>query len=551
MTVPQDSPRGEPVHASVRQPAILTGAVDCVVAHQAGRERLLPLSDPDRPYQETMDGLGEGAVVLSDTGTIVYANDRLSAMTGLARSELLGSDIARLIAREDRAALGTLFAEEHGGRLVLHLTAAEGQTLPVMLSLQVGSVGPVPRRRLVITDLTEVRRAQQHLEAAYRGLQRRDAFLERAQAVLGMGTWEYDIGRDRFTVSGHIHRISGFSADHFDGRMSTVLGRVHPEDRALVSRVYQERIDGGDPEPAVYRWVRPDGDIRWVLEGTALERGSGGRPARLLGVVQDITDRRAAEEAERQRIALTVRAERLEQQVQARTAELDARNRSLRAFTSCISHDLHAPLRAVSGFAALLTAQSGDRLDSRGRHYLERIGAAGQRMADMLDSLLRLAELSQSVLDRRPLDLTHMAQDVLDELRCGEPERCVTTMIEPGMRVTADETLMRCLLENLLGNAWKFTRPRRDPRIAVTSDAEPSGKRVYRVSDNGIGFDMGQAADLFQPFRRLAHTKEFPGSGVGLASVAEIVRAHGGGVTAESTPGAGSTFTFSLSEAPT
>ena len=236
----------------------------------------------------------------------------------------------------------------------------------------------------------------------------------------------------------------------------------------------------------------------------------------------------------------------LEARVATRTRELREANRELEAFAYSVSHDLRAPLRAIDGFSAMLQEQQGDRLDAGGRAYLTRVRGAAARMGALIDSLLKLARYGRAELRREPINLGRIASDVEAELRAAEPERHVEVAIEPELFARGDPGLVRGLLQNLIGNAWKFTRGRSPARIEIGRDP---GTGEFFVRDNGAGFDDDYAGKLFRPFQRLHADEAFAGDGIGLASVKRIVERHGGTVRAEGKAGEGATFRFSLPDA--
>jgi signal transduction histidine kinase len=214
-------------------------------------------------------------------------------------------------------------------------------------------------------------------------------------------------------------------------------------------------------------------------------------------------------------------------------------------FGSTLSHDLRAPIRVVEGFTRIVKEDYGAYLDRVGNDHLERVLGAAARMNLMIDALLTMARLSAQPLARQPVDLSQLAHFVLDDLRRAGGAREVEVEIEAGLRASGDPTLLRLVLENLLGNAWKYTSRTEQPHIAVRATAH-EGQKAFTVSDNGAGFDMRSADRLFGLFQRLHSANDFPGHGVGLASVRRIVRRHGGDIWAEGRPGQGATFTFTL-----
>jgi signal transduction histidine kinase len=215
------------------------------------------------------------------------------------------------------------------------------------------------------------------------------------------------------------------------------------------------------------------------------------------------------------------------------------------AFSFTVSHDLRAPVRVVEGFARSLKEDYGRQLDRIGNDHLDRVLGAAARMNAMIDAMLSLARLSSQPLTRQPVNLSQLAGYVVDDLRQSAPERQVDFEIEPGLQAQGDPTLLRQVVENLLANAWKYSARCTQARIAFTS-AERDGRRVFEVRDNGAGFDMRSAERLFGLFQRLHSANDFPGTGVGLASVQRIVRRHGGDIWAEAEPGRGAHFYFTL-----
>jgi two-component system, sensor histidine kinase and response regulator len=233
---------------------------------------------------------------------------------------------------------------------------------------------------------------------------------------------------------------------------------------------------------------------------------------------------------------------RLVVDLEQKNRDLEAVNRELEAFSYSVSHDLRGPLRSIDGFSQAILDDC--ELDETGRNYLRRVRDATQRMGELIDGLLSLARVTRSELHRQDLDLSKLARDVLARLQAQDPARRVECVIESDLAAEADARLLVIALENLLGNAWKFTAKRQDPRIEV---GRVSGRRdAFYIRDNGAGFNMAYAHKLFGAFQRLHSAAEFDGHGIGLATVQRIVRRHGGTIRAESDVGAGATFYFTL-----
>jgi signal transduction histidine kinase len=291
-------------------------------------------------------------------------------------------------------------------------------------------------------------------------------------------------------------------------------------------------------------------NISQIAEGlNSIGRGDLGHRLQLRGddELADIAGyfNEMAETHQRYEQEITAMNAQLEQRVEERTAQLVSANRELDSFVYSVSHDLRAPLRNIDAFSTILLDDHGDRLDDEGKGLLHRIHNGCLRMNELIEDLLMLSRVSRAELNRKTVDLTGLAYDIADELHRAEPDRQVEFAIESAMVADVDPTLMRTVLENLLGNAWKFTRVRAVGRIAV--GAMRGGDRVtYFVRDNGAGFNQELADRLFTVFQRLHSAEEFEGSGIGLASARKIITRHGGEIWAEGKEGEGATFFFTL-----
>jgi signal transduction histidine kinase len=281
-----------------------------------------------------------------------------------------------------------------------------------------------------------------------------------------------------------------------------------------------------------------------AADGLAVEATST-EITELVSSFQTLTARRKAAEME-----LAALNAELEQRVAERTALLQAANGELDAFAYSVSHDLRAPLRGVEGFSCALLEEYGAVLDETGKDYLTRIRKGCIRMGRLIDDLLKLSRITRTEINRQPVELDRIARGVIRELQMQEPDRPVEVRIASGMTASADPTLIRSVLENLLGNAWKFTRHAERPVIEFAA-LERGGERVYFVRDNGAGFNMEYASKLFGAFQRLHRQDEFEGSGIGLASVKRVLLMHAGRVWAEGAEGQGATIYFTLGESDT
>ncbi|MGS5085249.1 sensor histidine kinase [Hydrogenophaga sp. A37] len=289
--------------------------------------------------------------------------------------------------------------------------------------------------------------------------------------------------------------------------------------------------------------VRKDGSRFPVLIDLTVLRDADGHPVTRIGYATNMIDRKRAE-AE----VLLLNAT-LERRVQERTAELSAANRDLDSFAFTVSHDLRAPLRAMNGYAQVLQQDLAEQLDESARACLNGITSASHRMSGLIDGILVLSRSARDDMTLGPVDLSALAQRRLAELAASEPQRQVTVSVQPGLRVTADPRMMDVVITNLVDNAWKYSSGKPDAEIRVFSHTDADGT-WYGVADNGAGFDPARAGHLFQPFHRLHRQDEFPGIGIGLATVQRIVARHGGLIVARSTRGQGATFAFTLEIEP-
>jgi len=271
----------------------------------------------------------------------------------------------------------------------------------------------------------------------------------------------------------------------------------------------------------------------------------GSNGPRIISAIRDIAPQLQVEAALR---ASNAHIEQANREARQANQQLREANGELESFAYSVSHDLRAPLRSVDGFSNILLKSYGDKLDDAGRDYLQRMRAAAQRMSQMIDDILILSRISRDELKRAPVDLSALAGEIARQLQEGTPQRAGEFIIAPGLSVEADPALVRVALDNLLGNAWKYTGKTEFARIEFTSE-QHDDETVFVVRDNGAGFDPAYADKLFGAFQRLHHASDFPGNGIGLATVMRVVRKHGGRIWAEAAVGQGATFRFTLGEA--
>lgn len=271
-----------------------------------------------------------------------------------------------------------------------------------------------------------------------------------------------------------------------------------------------------------------NGTLTDVLYNASLYKDEHGTVLGVFAAARDVTAQKKAQE-----------------EIRNRTNELQVANRELEAFSYSVSHDLRAPLRAIDGFSQALVEDYSTQLDDRGKNYLNRIRLATQRMGNLIDDMLALSRVTRSEMNVGKVDLGALAAQVIDELQKNEPDRKVEIYIGRGLITTGDSRLLHLALVNLLGNAWKYTAKQPHPRIEFDL-SRSNGKKEFFVRDNGVGFDMAYAEKLFGAFQRLHTDAEFPGNGIGLATVQRIIHRHGGETRGVGIPGQGATFYFTL-----
>jgi PAS domain S-box-containing protein len=480
----------------------------------------------ERLYRSLIEAAPDALIVTDGTGEIILVNLQALALFGYTREELIGRPIELLIpavARERHGAhvkayLTAPTARALSGGLQLQGLRKDGEVFPVEISLSPVQTADGLVVSCCLRDTTERHRAEE---------------VRARLAALVSSSDDAIIGK---SLDGTItswnkgaERLFGYAEGEVLGRTIALLsvpGSEREDERMLaaVARGEVQRFD------AVRR--RKDGRDVHVSVTTSPIHDASGQVVGASKVARDITERRSAEQA-------LARARD--------TAE--AASRELESFSYSVAHDLRAPLRAMSGFAQVVLEDYGERLDEEGRGFLRASHASAVRMGELIDALLALAGVTSRAIVRERLDLSALARACVAQLAASSPERTVEVVVEDGLAADADPVLTLVLLENLLGNAWKFTAHTRAASIEVgaVSAGEGRGQRAFFVRDNGAGFEMGQARKLFTPFQRLHAAAEFPGTGIGLATVQRVVHRHGGRIRAEGEAGHGAVFTFTLS----
>lgn len=467
------------------------------------------------------------ALIRMPEGTLADVNDAFLALLESDRNALLGKSVVES-GMLDGDSLSRLLAELQRNGSVRHAEIERGGPAGsrfLSLNLDWVSIGGERVLLASIEDVTERKQAKEALRAIFNSTY--DAtLLHEADGVI------FDANETFLSLYGVNSVEQARALSISDISSSSVPLEQLPD---IWSRVLTSGTQ-------FFEWK-----ARRIDDGREFDAEVFLRPIRLYGKEMILANIRDISERKRTQRELQDLTLSLEQRVRERTTALELANRELEAFSYSVSHDLRAPLRGIDGFSRILLERHADKLDAAGQDYLGRIRNAALRMNRLIEDMLRLSRIGRAEIRRTTVDLTEMASSIAIELRQREPERRVEVDIAPALTVNADSGLLRIVLENLLGNAFKFTGKKDEAKIEVGA-MEKDGERVYYVRDNGAGFDMTFADKLFSPFQRLHRDTEFAGSGIGLASVQRIIARHGGRIWVEAAEGQGAAFFFTLGE---
>ncbi|MBU5612811.1 sensor histidine kinase [Geomonas azotofigens] len=497
-------------------------------------------------HQKALEGQDESQhcfrCLYNDTPVMLHSIDRDGLLLGVSNywTEVLGYSREEVLGRRSSDFL-TPESRRHAVEVVLpeffrtgvcrnveyQLIKKNGGVIDVLLSAgaERDAAGNIARSLAVMVDVTEWKAAEKALkesEARFR------LIVETSQESI--------VAADR---TGCLTYLNLQFAEMLGYEVSELMGRSFLEfvDKALhdETAARQKSRENGISEQYETILVRKDGSRVWASVSAKPIHDASGVFQGSFAMISDVTRRKQAAEE----------IEVLHTHLSARAMELETANEELEAFNYTVSHDLRRPLTAVNGFAQVIMELYGQQLEPQCREYVQEIINGSIKMNHLIDTLLNFSRRYSVSLNREQVDVSELAQEILAELRLSDPQRRAECVVQPGVRADADPQLLRVVLDNLLGNAWKYSAKKQETRLEFGT-VQHQGREAFFVRDNGAGFDMSRAGSLFKPFQRLHDSDDFKGTGIGLASVQRIIQRHGGHIWAEAAPGKGATFFFTL-----
>jgi PAS domain S-box-containing protein len=473
------------------------------------------------------------AIVRKRDHKYLEVNENFLKFYGLKRDEVIGRSASEIGIWEnikERERLAEMIRKEERVRNEeIHMRTKSGENRVGLFSVEKLSFGGEPSFVAMTVDITGRKQAEEALRI---NEERFRLIADNATDLVSRIQLTPTIHTDY--VSPSCLRITGYKQEEFYNDPNLGLEMIHPEDREF----FLKHVNSGikkDEKPITLRLVRKNGEVIWIEQTHATISNDKGEPVAMHLIARDITERKNSEDQLKRAMA------NLEQS----SAQLAATNKELETFSYSVSHDLRSPLRSIDGFSQALLEDYAGRLDATGKDYLNRLRTASQKMGELIDGLLKLSRLTRGEMHQEEVNLSMLAEEITSRLHENEPKRQAEFVIRRGLVARGDPELLRALFENLLGNAWKFTSKSKKTRIEFGT-TKNGNKITYFINDNGAGFDMTYADKLFGAFQRLHETTEFPGTGIGLATVLRIIHRHGGNIWAEGAVNKGATFYFTL-----
>jgi len=517
----------------------MTEPVNLEIVSNLSAERPARVARPpvgEGKFRALLEAAPDAMIIVACDGNIALVNAQTERLFGYSRHELLGNQVQMLMPARFRgvhpdhgeAYFSAPKIEVIGSGLDLYGLRKDGTEFPIEISLSPLETDDGLLVSAAIRDVTARKIAEEKMS------QSEESFRLLVDGVKDYSILMLDPQGCVMSWNEGAQRIKGYTADEIIGEHYDRFYTPEAVAAGEPARELEMAQRNGRNESEGWR-VRKDGSRFWADVVVTAVYDAKGQLRGFSEVARDITDRKKSQDD----------VSTLNESARKHAAQLEVVNRELEAFSYSVSHDLRAPLRSIDGFSSALVEDYGDKLDDQAKSHLKRIRAATQRMSQLIDDLLKLAFVTRSEMHTWTVDLSALANVIIAESRKADPLRQVECVVHEDVIGRGDPLLLRSVLENLLGNAWKFTSKTPHAKIEFGSENQ-NGETIYFVRDNGAGFDMTYAGKLFGPFQRLHVTTDFPGTGVGLATVKRIILRHGGRVSAEGAVGNGATFSFTL-----
>jgi PAS domain S-box-containing protein len=471
-------------------------------------------------------------------GNVIIWNKTAEEMLGWSADEMLGRKMAIIPPDKSDEYLqfrNMTFKGENIRNLETRWLRKNGNPVDISISLApiYSSHREITGMMAVIDDITEDNRMKAELRES-------QILLDTAVRASNTGLWSWEFPSGKVSYSPEWGKILGYEENELIKTMGQWERMIHPDDHDRVVTYVENYLKENDyPYSIQYRMQHKNGNYRWVMSRASLLMDDEGKPQRLVGSHIDITEVKEKEEE------IRLLNETLEERVKLRTSQLMEANKELESFSYSVSHDLRVPLRAIDGFSRIMMEEYGEKVNEEGKRLLQVIRDNSRKMGNLIDDLLAFSRLGRREINRVTVDMNELAKSVLEDLTVMMDKSRLEIQFEPMPSCNGDPSMLRQVYQNLLSNAIKFSSKKEKSHIEIGALTEDS-QVVYYVKDNGAGFDMRYADKLFGVFQRLHSPEEFEGTGVGLALVHRIISRHGGKIWADSKPGEGAKFYFTI-----